>query len=81
MEKTVGITGMTPNKPITRDMPVGEELGPRLYTAYRDGVPYAYAYGDPWVAMALYMDDIKFNTPEEAQAWWEKNYGDNKETD
>ena len=34
-----------------------------------------YAYGEPWVAMALAMDDCKFPTPEEAKAWWEKNYG------
>ena len=34
----------------------------------------AYAYGAPWVATALYMDDIKFKTPEEAKEWWEKNY-------
>ena len=36
-----------------------------------------YAYGDEWVAMALYMDDIKFKTPEEAKEWWEKNYEKN----
>ena len=35
-----------------------------------------YAYGLPWVAMALYMDDIKFKTPEAAKAWWDKEYGD-----
>lgn len=74
MGKTIGITEMGPDKPITRDMPVGEERGPRLYAACRDGVPYAYAYGDSWVAMALYMDDIKFDTPEEAKEWWEANY-------
>lgn len=34
-----------------------------------------YAYGAPWVAMALYMDDLKFKSPEEAIAWWEKTYG------
>lgn len=34
-----------------------------------------YAYGAPWVEQALSMDDIKFDTPEEAKAWWEKNYG------
>jgi hypothetical protein len=34
-----------------------------------------YAYGEEWVAMGLYMDDIQFDTPEEAIAWWEKNYG------
>lgn len=34
-----------------------------------------YAYGAPWVEQALSMDDIKFDTPEEAKEWWEKNYG------
>lgn len=34
-----------------------------------------YAYGEPWVAEALFMDDIRFDTEEEAKAWWEKNYG------
>lgn len=34
-----------------------------------------YAYGAPWVAMALYMDDIHFDTPEEAKAWWARAYG------
>ena len=36
-----------------------------------------YAYGAPWVAQALLMDDIKFDTPEAAKEWWEKNYGKN----
>lgn len=31
-----------------------------------------YAYGAPWVAQALAMDDLSFNTPEEAKAWWSK---------
>ena len=31
-----------------------------------------YAYGDKWVAMALYMDDIHCETPEEAKEWWER---------
>lgn len=35
-----------------------------------------YAYGLPWVAMALYMDDIKFPTAEAAKAWWDKEFGD-----
>ena len=48
----------------------------QLYTAHRtseDGTDTitGYAYGPPWVAMALYMDDIKFDTPEAAIAWWE----------
>lgn len=34
-----------------------------------------YAYGAPWVAQALLMDDIKFDTPEEAKEWWERRYG------
>ena len=38
-----------------------------------------FAYGDPWVAMALYMDDIKFLTPEEAKAWWTKYLEDHPE--
>ena len=53
---------------------------PRLYIKKRihsDGtiVVEAYAYGDPWVQQALLMDDMKFKTPEEAQAWWIENYG------
>lgn len=31
-----------------------------------------YAYGPEWVAMAMYMDDLLFDTPEEAKAWWER---------
>lgn len=31
----------------------------------------AYAYGEDWVAMALYMDDIGYPTPEEARGAWE----------
>ncbi len=51
-----------------------------LYVAVRkndDGTEeiYGYAYGDQWVAQALLMDDIRFDTEEEARAWWEKNYG------
>lgn len=34
-----------------------------------------YVYGEPWVAMALQNDDLRFDTPEEAKAWWDKNYG------
>lgn len=54
-----------------------------LYTLYEEdeeGVarPIAYAYGAPWVAQALLMNDIKFDTPAEAKAWWEKNYGGKK---
>lgn len=43
----------------------------------KDGevVVEGYAYGEEWVSMALYMDDLRFDTPEEAVDWWEKNYG------
>lgn len=33
-----------------------------------------YAYGLPWVSMALYMDDISFETPKEAIDYWNKNF-------
>lgn len=51
-----------------------------LYTNYareEDGTlrPIGYAYGAPWVAQALYMDDLKFDTPDEAKEWWNRNYG------
>lgn len=50
---------------------------PKLYTRRSATEPHVmYAYGYPWVAVALYMDDIKFATPEEAKEWWEVNYGD-----
>lgn len=57
-----------------------ESSRPKLYTALRrhaDGTTevYGYAWGDPWVEQALLMDDIIFNTPEEAKAWWDKKYG------
>lgn len=43
-----------------------------MYIHYIDGVPVKYAYGEPWVAMALYMDDIGYDTPEEAIDAWNK---------
>ena len=47
----------------------------KLYEAYiidENGnmIITGYAYGEPWVAQALLMDDIKFDTPEEAEEWW-----------
>lgn len=61
----------------------------RLYAIYSDEAdedgtfrivrPIAYAYGAPWVAQALYMDDLKFDTPEEAKEWWDKNYGEKEQ--
>lgn len=49
---------------------------PELYIKYRinengESVPIAYAYGEEWVAMALYMDDMGYPTEEEARAAWE----------
>lgn len=47
----------------------------RVYEAHTpmpDGTERVrYAYGPPWVAMALYMDDIAFDTPEEAKRFWD----------
>ena len=34
-----------------------------------------YGYGDGWVEQAMLMDDLLFDTPEEAKEWWKKNYG------
>lgn len=44
---------------------------PRLYEMH-SSYGTRYAYGDRWVAMALYMDDIRCKTPEEAMEWWER---------
>ena len=47
------------------------------YVKEKDGTirPIGYAYGEPWVAQALLMGDMKFKTPEAAKDWWEKHYG------
>ena len=48
----------------------GEMSMAEMYIKYQGDVPVAYAYGDPWVAQALFMDDIGYKTPEEAiEAW------------
>ena len=57
-----------------------DNTGLSLYTKYeeeKDGTLRAvgYAYGASWVQQALLMDDMKFETPEAAKEWWEKNYG------
>jgi len=46
-----------------------------LYVSCINGVPQFYAFGEPWIAQALLMDDIRFRTPEEA---WESFYKCNK---
>ena len=45
---------------------------PEMYVMYRGDTPVAYAYGDPWVAQALLMNDWQYPTEEEAIAAWEK---------
>lgn len=45
-------------------------MSEQLYVKYEDGEPVAYAYGEEWVAMAMYMDDIGYPTPEEAKLAW-----------
>lgn len=60
------------------DTTIGEDLV-QMYEAHThlpDGSErIRYAYGAPWIAMALYMDDIAFDTPEQAKEFWEKEYG------
>lgn len=45
---------------------------PEMYVKYQDDTPVGYAYGEPWVAQALFMDDWQYPTEEEAIAAWEK---------
>lgn len=45
-------------------------MAEQLYVKYEDDTPVAYAYGEEWVAMALYMDDIGYPTEEEARLAW-----------
>ena len=44
----------------------------KMYIRIKDDIPVAYAYGEPWVAQALFMGDIGYDTPEEAKAAWER---------
>ena len=52
-----------------------EDKDLQLYTMYSDGEPIAYAYGEPWVAMALMMNDMQYPTPEAAKEAWEATHG------
>ena len=45
---------------------------PELYVKYIGEKEIKYAYGDPWVAQALFMDDWQYDTPTEAIAAWER---------
>lgn len=47
-----------------------------LYVKYNDDQPVAYAYGEPWVAQALFMDDIGYPDPETAKAAWVSGHVD-----
>lgn len=52
-------------------------MAEELYVKYRadesgERVPVGYAYGEEWVAMALYMDDIGYPTEQEAREAWER---------
>lgn len=40
-----------------------------LYTLYRNGKPYKYRFGEPWVAQQLLIDG-GYDTPEEAKKAW-----------
>lgn len=46
-----------------------------MYIKYdSDGNPLKYAFGEPWVAMALYLDDRGYDTEKEAiSAWMREN--------
>lgn len=41
----------------------------KMYTKYRGSEPIAYRYGEPWVAMQLFMEG-GFETEEEAIEDW-----------
>ena len=54
-------------------MSMPEKGNPTLYEMH-GSYGTRYAYGLPWISMALFMDDIHFPTPEEAMKWWNDNY-------
>ncbi len=45
-------------------------MAEQMYVKYEGSTPVAYAYGEEWVAMALYMDDIGYPSEEEAKLAW-----------
>lgn len=47
---------------------------PKLYIKCDRGVPVKYIYGEEWMAFAMYMDDMGYDTEEEAVKAWEENY-------
>lgn len=47
-----------------------------LYVKYEGDRPVAYAYGEEWVAQALFMDDIGYPDAETAKAAWVSGHVD-----
>lgn len=47
-------------------------MSEQLYVEKHGDKIVGYAYGEPWVSMALYMGDWRYDTEEEARAAWEK---------
>ena len=47
-------------------------MAEQMYVKYVGDKPVAYAYGEEWVGMALYMDDIGYPTEAEAREAWRK---------
>lgn len=63
-----------------KTLPPEEKKNVQLYVKYdvdADGEErvIGYAYGEPWVSQALFMDDLCFDTEQEAKDWWEKYHG------
>ena len=56
-----------------------KEPSEHLYKMQRGNEILGYAYGEDWVAQALYMDDMRYSTPEEAKAAWEEYKAQQKE--
>ena len=48
----------------------------QLYIKYEGDKPVAYAYGEEWVAMALFMDDLGYPDEETARAAWASKHVD-----
>lgn len=63
---------LEPYEPEEKEKPEYREAGARLYIKYMNGEPVKYAFGEEWVSMALFMDDIGYDTAEEAVVAWLK---------
>lgn len=50
---------------------MGDEEINKLYTLYRDGVPYEYRYGPEWVAKELELEGGYKTKQEAIRAWSE----------